>query len=296
MIYYFVTAKTAYAMGMFLESWGKSLAGKIRIVEYEALLSGQKSVPEIGGAYIFNNIARLRQLPPAPRKVIYDLHERLIKNCGPNKVLNDPTKALLRYDFLRAMHKQGVNSFNVYRAGNAPRRFPVFVRHVNDSEFETPRLCATMREYHATIAGIRSMRKPLDDLIVIEFVDTKDANGVYRKYGAFVVGGRVVPRHLFFSRNWMVKLADLAEPPMIEEEMNFLNSTAHAALLHECARINHTHYCRIDYGLLDGRPQIWEVNLNPMLASAISSQIPARRPAHLKFVAMISDAFAALDS
>jgi hypothetical protein len=94
----------------------------------------------------------------------------------------------------------------------------------------------------------------------------------------------------------MVKLADLAEPAMIEEEVAFLESNPHADALRECARVAGISYGRIDYSLLDGRPQVWEINTNAMLASSISAAIPARRPVHLRFVEKIAEALAAFDA
>jgi hypothetical protein len=128
MIYYFVAAKQIHAMKSFLESWGESLAGSIEIVTYEAYLAGEQRVPERGGAYIFNSLARLRSARPEVRSAIHDLHDRLVNACGPAKVLNNPKTALPRYDLLRTLHDRGINSFNVYHLNETPRRFPVFIR------------------------------------------------------------------------------------------------------------------------------------------------------------------------
>jgi hypothetical protein len=75
-----------------------------------------------------------------------------------------------------------------------------------------------------------------------------------------VVGERTVPRHLFFSRNWQVKQADLVSPGQIAEELAYIEENPYAELLREVCRIARIGYGRIDYALLDGRPQIWEIN------------------------------------
>ena len=231
MIYYFVSAKQTYAMKSFLESWGKPLAGSIEIVTYEAFLAGRQRVPERGGVYIFNSLAMLRRASPEVRSAIHGLHDRLVDACGPAKVLNNPKTALSRFDLLRALHDRGTNSFNVYRLNETPGRFPVFIRQESETEFSQPPLCRNADEYAAAVRGAQWTQGSLADMVALEFCDTADANGIYRKYGAFVVGDRIVPRHLFFSRNWMVKLADLAEPSMIEEELAFLDSNQHADLV-----------------------------------------------------------------
>src|SRR5262249_39761423 len=50
------------------------------------------------------------------------------------KCLNDPARVLNRYPLLRALAREGINPFDVYRADDAPRpsRFPVFVRRESD--------------------------------------------------------------------------------------------------------------------------------------------------------------------
>jgi hypothetical protein len=294
MIYYFVTARQSDSMQSYLASWGKALGGLIQIVTYESLLAGHR-VSEHGASYIFTNLNRLRRMGPDACAAMGALHARLVQSCGAAKVLNDPIRSLTRYDLLRALHERGINQFNVYRLAEevVPRRFPVFLRHETGTEFEQPPLRWNVPEYETAIRGIKWLRGSVAGMLAVEFCDTVDAYGVYRKYAAFVVGDRIIPRHIFFSRNWLVKFADLTEPARIEEELAFMESNQHADVLRECARLAGISYGRIDYSLLENRPQVWEINTNAMLASTV---IPARLPAHLKFVEKIAEAFAAFDS
>jgi len=57
---------------------------------------------------------------------------------------------------------------------------------------------------------------PGDDLLVIEFLDTCDAAGDFRKYRTIIVNGKLYPLHLAVSRAWKVhyfsaQMADSAE-------------------------------------------------------------------------------------
>jgi glutathione synthase/RimK-type ligase-like ATP-grasp enzyme len=45
---------------------------------------------------------------------------------------------------------------------------------------------------------------PGDDLLVIEFIDVRDAAGDFRKYRVIIVDGRLYPLHLAISRAWKV--------------------------------------------------------------------------------------------
>jgi len=293
MIYYFVAAREAYAMQFFLASWGKGLADRIKTVTYEAFLGEQQQVPEFDASYIFSTFGLLKSMGSEAYARICDLHDHLVNRCGRASVLNNPRKALSRYELLRALFEKKINSFNAYRLNEMPVRFPVFVRWEAGSEYNQPELLQTGAQYEMQVRWTKTMWNSLDGLLAIEFCDTADGTGVFRKYGAFVVGDRIVPRHVFFSRNWLVKMADLAEPDMIDQELAYLDNNPHSDLLLECARIAHLSYGRIDYSLFDGHPQIWEINTNPMFVAAAG---PARRPANLKFVKMITEAFAAFDT
>lgn len=134
-------------------------------------------------------------------------------------------------------------------------------------------------------------------LIFVEYLDTADKAGIYRKYGAFVVGARIVPRHLYFSRDWMVKTADLGDPDLLAEELQYLESNPHAAQLLEICRHAGIGYGRIDYSLLDERIQIWEINTNPMVITPPGPNVDVdpRLPVHRRFTELLDDAFAGVD-
>jgi len=232
--------------------------------------------------------------PPSPvRQLASRLRDQLVSAYGPRRVLNDPQSSLRRFDLLHALYERGINRFEAYRPadGVAPRRYPVFLRPERGTLWTAPSLLASREQYETAVADVAAR----EGMLAIEFCDTADAAGIYRKYACFIVGERIVPRHLFFGRNWMVKEAELSEPRFWEEELQFLESNPHAALLREVSGIANISWGRIDYALRDGQPQIWEINVTPMIAGRISSAIAARRPAHLKFVALLCEALEATD-
>lgn len=297
MIYYFVSERRVRPMRDFLGSWGGALRERIMVVTYDALLGGVVRVPERGGSYIFTNFNDVDALKPAHRATLIDLHERLVAANGAARVLNDPVRSLRRYDLLRQLHDSGGNAFNAWRADDPdpPARFPAFVRHELRSLYQ-PAIARDADQYQALLRGIRWQNGGLSEFVGIEFCDTKDRNGVYRKFGAFVVGDRIVPRHIFFSRNWHVKATDIPDAAMFDEELSYLNSNPHADALCACARLAKIGYGRIDYGMLDDRPQIWEINTNAALFfGPPGSDAPQRDAAHAKFLALYVDAMIQLD-
>jgi hypothetical protein len=117
----------------------------------------------------------------------------------------------------------------------------------------------------------------LQDLIVVEFCDTADRDGFYRKYAAFVVGDRVLARSLEYGRAWMLKDAgNEFSLAMVEEERAFVRANPHAKELGEIFRLAGIEYGRIDYAVKNGRLQTWEINLHPTIGP---DPHPPRNPA-----------------
>jgi GNAT superfamily N-acetyltransferase len=94
----------------------------------------------------------------------------------------------------------------------------------------------------------------------------------------------------------MVKAADLLEPAHLAEERAYLDENPHADALRRAAALARIAYGRIDYSLLEGRPQIWEINTNPLLANLPGNDDPLRRPVHLEFARQFAEALAAFDA
>jgi hypothetical protein len=282
-------------MAKFLESWGRALAERISVVAYEALFTGT-NIPKRGASFIF---ADLDRLSPAAREVFGDFHDQVVTECGRGKVLNDPRRSLLRFDLLKALRQRGINRFDAWRVadsteGSAPARFPVFLRDERGFLEQAPHLLHDEAAYRAAIAELHTSAEPIEHQIAVEFCETADERGVYHKYGAFAVGDTIVPRHLFFSRNWLVKDAEIGEAQMLAAELAFLDANPHVRALREIFRTAGIGYGRIDYSVVGGRIQVWEINTNPVLTPQFD-RIPERRAVHERFVRMISAAFVALD-
>jgi hypothetical protein len=295
MIYYLTTARSSGAMEHYLQSWGKSVAGRIRVMSYEQLYSGAPvTLPR--GTYIF---AAMRHAfgaydpPSRERRAIAELHQALAQQYGARSVLNDPLLSMRRFTMLRMLHQQNINCFAAYRAGDVPEsaRFPIFMREDYGTRYDEIPLLHDRQAYLAALGR----EKLHDDLLAIEYCDTADASGIYRKYGAFIVGERIVPRHVFFSRGWMVKLPDITGPDQLAEELEYLDNNPHAAQLLEVCRLAHIDYGRIDYAVLDGRVRIWEINTAPAIVHPAAAHESLRPRVHERFTELFSAALDAID-
>src|ERR1051325_3247005 len=190
MIYYFVTERHATSMRQFLERWGGAIVGRLAIVTYDLLLAGRVEIPEQGGTYIFTNLGTLKSMPADAQSAIQAMHDRLVENNGAARAVNAPARTLLRHALVRHLHELGINAFNAYRTDGpvAGLPFPVFIRHERESRSDPPVLAQTPQQYGALLNGIVWMRGTRSGLITVEYCDVASSDGLYRKYGAFIVG------------------------------------------------------------------------------------------------------------
>jgi hypothetical protein len=288
LIFYLATAPHLYPINWFLEEWQPNLQRRVRVCSYDEAIAVGLDAP---GTYVFADIERLSgtQLQDADR-----LWLRLARLGDRVLLLNRPLVTWRRRELLRRLHSQGVNSFRarrlpsqrarglldgwpgaaLARAGDvrgarraaAPVvRFPVFLRSASEHDGNLSPLLWGWRELREATLDLVSGGRDPGDLLIIEFCDTRDADGVFRKYGAFVIGGRVVPRGIMFSRNWMVKEPDLTDPELLREQREYVEGNPHADWLEDLARRAGLGYGRVDYALKDGAPQVWEINTNPTI-------------------------------
>jgi hypothetical protein len=294
MIHFLTTRQNQHPIRRYLEGHGAALAQRIKPALYDWLLAEQALPP---GAYLF---ADLELLPEHERQEAERIWNRLAARGCP--LLNHPTRSLRRYDLLRLLHARGVNQFNLYRLGESetPPRFPVFVRGENDHHGSRTRLLESTRELAAAATWLKWTswfgKKRLREAIVTEFCDTADEEGVYRKYSAFNVRGEILPRHVFFSDRWMVKSWKLAEKKFRLEEEAYIQANPHAEQLCAIFAAARIDYGRIDYSLLGGRVQVWEINTNPMIVGTGRGGNGARAAIHDDFARRIEACFERFDA
>jgi hypothetical protein len=81
------------------------------------------------------------------------------------------------------------------------------------------------------------------------------------------------------SDRWMVK--SVSNTPTVEsarEEFHYVETNPHADWLGQVFEVAGVDYGRIDYGVLNGRPQAWEINLNPTLGARLGHGREPRPP------------------
>jgi hypothetical protein len=134
-------------------------------------------------------------------------------------------------------------------------------------------------------------------LLVVEYCDTSDADGVFRKYSSFMVGGTVVPCHIDCSMGWVVKDTNIVNEQVMAQEREYLATNPHRAWLEETFALANVDYGRIDYSLdRAGRPQVWEINTNPVVILHPRFYSEIHVPVKREFAARVIPALEAVDT
>jgi hypothetical protein len=261
MINFFVTRDNANTLGGFLEQWAPEIADRFEVVPYEELAE-RESLP--AGVVLFTDLERVRS---PELEVAREAAAQLEVSPLRPLVLNDPRRARRRGELLRLLAEQGVNDFNAYRLNElrAPVRFPVFLRFDCDHNGPLTPLLHSRADLERAVCSAAVWGLNLRHLLVVEYIDTVGPDGLYRKYGSFVFAGTVFARHLFHARQPTVKEPQYVDDATRAEAVAFLAENPHVEFLSRIAREAGVDYGRFDYAVLDGRPQIWELNTNPVI-------------------------------
>jgi hypothetical protein len=291
MITYFVTPAHRYTMDTYLETWGAELRAMVQVRGYHEL-AGVRWLP--GGTYIFSDLERLT---PTLTLLAAEVWKQL-EATGPNvRLLNHPERVLRRTELLKSLHASGRNQFNVHAVtnGRAQVRFPAFLRCANDHDGSRTDLLRDQAAVDANIHVALCYGHDPRELIVIEYCNTADDDGVHHKYAAFRVGDKIIPRHLVFSRKWMLKYPDLLDREKVARELEYLKTNPHEAELREIFDVAHIEYGRCDYAVVNGRIQVWEINTNPVVMMRPEEYQPVHVPAQEYFSPQIKAVFKEID-
>jgi len=281
MIHYVTTAKGSRSIRAYREGEGVAVADRIRVVHYEDLARMDR-LPV--GTWLF---AELDRLEGPFRDLAVLVAQSLDTARGRASILNDPRHVRHRVDLSLAAYQAGVNTHRLWRATDIrfdapngarhappnPRavhaeslRYPVFVRREND---HTGNLSALIDSPGALASGLASVIAngvPHRDLLVAEFCDTRDENGLFRKYSSYNVAGRIIPRTIECSREWMVKWrARILDRERADDELRYCARNPHEGWIRDMFRLARIDYGRIDYAVHNGTPRLWEINTHPWI-------------------------------
>lgn len=112
-------------------------------------------------------------------------------------------------------------------------------------------------------------------MVALSFIDTRSADGLYRKYRYVLLGDRGAPRHMVASEKWCVHAADrVRKPEILAEELQYIRGEdPHHDALNRARRVLGLDYVAFDYSNdQQGRLVIWEPNPWPLLWAPFNSR------------------------
>jgi len=267
MITFLTTARHKDTLEPLFDEWLGQAAEGMRLYSYDDMA---RMVRIPSGVYVFTDIERLK----GPlRRFAVSMARRIVLNCGAGSVVNHPEKVMLRYELLSTLHQSRINDFAVYTPGRGPIRcrYPVFLRVADDHSGSLTDLLYSPVDLRRALKTALDRRIRPSELLVGEYCDTLSEDGFYRKYSAFVIGDAIIPRHVAFGREWMVKLRRTGNRAHHIEERHYLEHNPHVEELRSIFSHSGISYGRIDYSMKGGRIQVWEINTNPVVVRSKDS-------------------------
>jgi hypothetical protein len=268
MIFFVAPVDETWEMEEYLKQYGNHLLNRVTFITYDKIASG-RALPV--GTYIFSAIDRLF---PCEKEIAARCCRELSGVSSSVTLINNPGEVHCRYEMLKKSFVLKRNTFRVFRAHEFHRcsKFPVFIRPEGEHTGSLTRLLYKRRDLAEELARALLSGYRLRDLMIVEYCNTADVSGVFRLYCATIVGDRIIPQVVVHNRDWITKWEGrLVDEETAREQENYVDSNPHAAWLKEIFELARIKYGRIDYGLVGGVPQVWEINTNPTIVRRVGT-------------------------
>ncbi len=273
MLAFIISENHQYAVRDVLETRDHPLHGRVFILSYGEFLS----LPELPRAtYLFLDIERLTpdRLADVPRRIA-----RLEQAMPGVRVLNRPDRIVDRLTIMRRLTEAGINDFRVLPVTHPPEdlRYPVFLRGMQDHEGPRSTLIGNAGDLARAVAELPDT----EGFAITEYIDARNAEGLHEKRSYMRIGDRLFPAARDVSRNWVCK-GEYSNPEGVaqpEIELAFLTDTQDRDELRHAFEVTGIDYGRADYAVVDGHPQLFEINTNPWVEPPEGVPAWARRSA-----------------
>jgi len=283
MVFNLTTSNGAGHIDGFCKSYDRSYGRTMNEATYHDCVQRGIAWP---GAYLFGDHWRMNRTQIGFARLLWD---KLAAMGDSFRLFNNPHSQLGRYGFLKALKADGINDFDVHRAiePGAEIRYPVFLRREYDHAGPLTDLLEDAGALRRALDRLILAGNDPRELLIIEYVETVCPDGIYRKHGVMRIGDVIFPHHIMAAREWHTK-ADvrIRTEEAIGESDAFTLANPHADLVMPIFERAGIEYGRIDYAMVGGRIQVWEINDNP-----IFMHMGARPQSHLNRHVTIKAAF-----
>jgi len=243
------------------------------VVSYDEILRRKKPHR---ATHIFTDLDRLPAWQVHDAAILF----RNLRKAGI-KALNDPAKVRSRFGLLRVLNRAGINGFDAYPAESldVPRRWPVFIRLEGNHLAPVSGLLSNQTELDQAIEDAMSQGAPRSAILIVEYCSEPVRSGLFRKLSVFRVGDAMLGYTCVHDDNWLVKYgkAGIAPADLYEEEYSLVETNPYGPAMLDVFNLAGIDYGRVDFGLVGGRPQIYEINSNPMVDPKPSPGLVERR-------------------
>ncbi|MBX2818008.1 MAG: hypothetical protein KTR24_18520 [Saprospiraceae bacterium] len=272
MIYFLLTDRHRYTLDHYLGHRGKAINKHIGVISYGEL--GRLNSIECS-TLIFSDFDRLSE---AQLDVVSRIYHTVKEQYPGVKCLNDPARSLLRPELLRKLALEGINQHNAYGTDEdlSAVKYPVFLRHAYRHSGNLSGIIKDARHLVANIRALKLLGYDRNDLLIVEFLETADHHGRYRKYASLILDGKIFPLQLDVDQHWMVKDCLAFRDHEFEEYERELRAFVMEDPFREwCKGVSDlaaVEYGRIDFAMTPKGPEAWEINLNPDFGSGAKSK------------------------
>jgi hypothetical protein len=265
------TADHAYT-GKHLVSAMSDRGIRFKLLSWEALFRAER-VP--GAAWVLTDFDRLS---PTELEAASRISVRL-RQAG-HAVLNDPGAFRPRHAFLQALERAGLNRIRVWwpAAGEWPDAYPVLLRTSAAHRGPIGDLLQDREAAATALAAARARGLPLADLVFVAFDAAPTVEGVWQKHSAYRVGSRIIRANTVNDRHWKAKhgTKGLASAAFYASELAEMDDYPHAGTVKAIFDLAGMDFGRLDFGLIDRRLAVYEINTNPSIPHPASHPDPAR--------------------
>jgi hypothetical protein len=247
------------------------------------------------GTYVFGDLDRLGfwELELASR--LY----RCLAAAGV-RVLNDPARARQRLSLLRELQHRGINSFGAWQADDSARpwRYPAFLRTQSAHRGTLSELLHDDSAVAVAVDAALSNGVPMRELMLVEYCAQPVREGLFRKLAAFRVGERMDCTLCVHESHWAAKYGEIgiADQSLYDDEYDIVASNRFGEALRPAFEAAGIEYGRADFALIDGRPQVYEINSNPMIDRIEQHPFPVRLRTDALFHERLLNSFVQIDT
>lgn len=233
----------------------------VQVWSYDRLFRARK-LPR--ATYCFGDFDRLTGWDCELAALVF----RRLRAAGA-RVLNDPACVSQRFELLARLHREGVNTFRVWRLvdDQTVDRFPVFLRTISQHRGVETGLLSSQDEVASAAKELIAKGIPEKEIMAVEYAAEELRPGLFRKRAAYRIGERIVACLSVHEQNWVVKTGGkgIAGDELYEEEYRFISANDVPDVLMRAFQIASIDYGRVDFSTVRGRTEIYEINTNPLI-------------------------------